>query len=62
MKEAEKYRLALRQQVRFWIVRFWIILFFLDLMTAALLVVGKASWWTWKFPLLEGTAMNFLGN
>ena len=46
LREVDLYQGALRRQMRFWVV-----LLFLDLIAAAILVLGKAANWTWKITI-----------
>jgi hypothetical protein len=46
LREVDLYQTALRRQMRFWVT-----LLFLDLIAAAILVLGKAADWTWKITI-----------
>jgi hypothetical protein len=46
LREVDLYQSALRRQMRFWVT-----LLFLDLIAAAILVVGKAADWKWQISI-----------
>ena len=53
LREVDLYQSALRRQMTFWVT-----LLFLDLIAAAILVLGKAANWTWKITI-HGHTGNF---
>src|SRR5258707_11744871 len=46
VQEIERYQLALRRQMHFWIT-----LLFLDFLAVAIVIVGKAADWKWKISV-----------